>query len=249
MNPILFDTVRSIKVSSNLTWERTAYLTIDMDWAHDLVLADTIDLVESAGVPATWFVTHDTPLIKRIKEIKHFELGIHPNFNYLLQNDQRNGRTAQEVVEKLLDIVPNATSVRSHSMTQSSQLLDLFKNLGLTHDCNHFIPVEAGIELKPWTLWNEMIRVPYFWEDDLACVYEQQGFHPYDMKKLLLRPGLKVFDFHPIHVYLNTERLDRYENTRLLHDRPFELIKHRFSGEGSRTKLQRLVALARTTKE
>jgi len=31
---------------------------------------------------------------------------------------------------------------------------------------------------------------------------------------LLQRKGLKVFDFHPIHVFLNTENIKRYEAAR-----------------------------------
>lgn len=43
------------------------YLTFDVDWACDEVLADTIDLVEEADVCATCFVTHDAPLLKRLR--------------------------------------------------------------------------------------------------------------------------------------------------------------------------------------
>jgi len=238
---MIFDKISSINICQNLDWLNKIYLTIDIDWAHDTVLSDTIDLIEKAGVSATWFITHDTPLIARLKEIKNFELGIHPNFNFLLQGDQRNGKTAEEVVINLLKIVPDAKSVRSHSMTQSSKLLDIFKKNGLTHDCNHFIPIDAGIKLKPWILWNNMIRVPYFWEDDLACQYEQMGFDSHDIKNLILNPSLKVFDFHPIHVFLNTEHLDRYTSTRNLHNSPAELIKYRYRGLGSRSKLEKLL--------
>jgi len=72
---------------------------------------------------ATWFVTHDTPLISRLRTNSKFELGIHPNFDFLIQGEPRNGGNAQEVVARLLEIVPEAKSVRSHSMTQSSRLL------------------------------------------------------------------------------------------------------------------------------
>ena len=121
------------------------YLTFDIDWACDEVLADTIDLVEQADIYATWFVTHDTPLLKRLRDNPKFELGIHPNFNNILAGrpDPANGMSAEETVDRLLSLVPEAKSVRSHSMTQSSVLLKLFLDKGLTHDCNHFIPHQA----------------------------------------------------------------------------------------------------------
>lgn len=65
------------------------------------------------------------------------------------------------------------------------------------------------------------------------------------MMELASRPGLKVFDFHPIHVFLNTESLDRYERTRPLHQNPKELIKHRYQGDGTRSRLIELLELCR----
>lgn len=203
------------------------------------MLADTIDLVEQADVAATWFITHDTSLLQRLRENPNFELGIHPNFNFLLNGDPRNGESADKVVDLLLAIVPDAKSIRSHSTTQNSTLLQLFSDKGLTHDCNHFIPAQAGLELKPWYLWNGLIKVPYFWEDDAACLYAKN----IPIENIALQGGIKVFDFHPIHVFLNTENLDRYERSRDIHLKPEKLIKHRYSGEGTRTWLKTLLEL------
>jgi len=47
-------------------------LTLDIDWAGDAVLADCIELVEATGAPATWFVTHDTPLLERVRANNKF---------------------------------------------------------------------------------------------------------------------------------------------------------------------------------
>ena len=220
------------------------YLTFDIDWACDEVLADTIDLVEKADVCATWFVTHDTPLLKRLRANSKFELGIHPNFNSLLAGspDVNNGRSAEEIVDRLLELVPEAISVRSHSMTQSSVLLKLFLDKGLTHDCNHFIPYQAGIELHPWRLWNGLIKVPYFWEDDATAIYG--GGYYQEVLELTNLNGLKVFDFHPIHVFLNTETLDRYEDSRPYHRSPKELLRFRNNKTpGARTALKALLGL------
>lgn len=203
-------------------------LTLDIDWACDDVLSDTIDLVESAGAPATWFITHDTPLLARLRANGGFELGIHPNFNPLLDGSAGN---AERVLDSILEIVPEAVSVRSHSMVQSSRLLELFSSRGLMFDCNHFIPAQSEITLKAWELWNGMVKVPHFWEDDVAFI-NGEGF---DCSVLLDREGLKVFDFHPIHIFLNTEEPARYELTRNLHSDADRLRLERFSGCGTRS--------------
>lgn len=209
-NAECFATISDISPEHPVSWEKKLFLTFDIDWACDDVVADCISLVEQADVAATWYITHDTPLLHRLRDNPKFELGIHPNFNFLLMGDSRNGSNAEEVVDRLLRIVPEAKSIRSHSMAQSSVLLDLFKNKGLTHDANHFIPAQAGLNLRPWRLWNGMIKIPYFWEDDLACIYEKKT----KIQELKENADLKVFDFHPIHVFLNTENIDRYDSCR-----------------------------------
>lgn len=208
-----FSCISNIKLSDETSWKNKIFLTFDIDWAADFIIEPLIELLEDSGVKATWFVTHNTPLLKRLDENPNFELGIHPNFNNLLIGNDRNGRNSKEVLLRLLDLVPEANAVRSHSMCQSSVLLELFHELGLTHDCNHFIPFRSQIECKPWLHWNGMVKVPYFWEDDI----ETTQLDKFDLSLPIASKGLKVFDFHPIHTFLNTEDLHRYEKSRQSH--------------------------------
>jgi hypothetical protein len=229
----MFATIKTITLLDETSWKDKVFITLDIDWCHDNILNDSIDLLEKYDVSATWFVTHDTPILYRLRENSNFELGIHPNFNFLLQGDIRNGRNSEEVVDRLMELVPDATSVRSHSMLQSSELFELFAQKGLTHECNHFIPAQSGINLEPWQLWNSMIKIPYFWEDDVACLYGDETA----MSVLVQRSGIRVFDFHPIHVFLNTAHLETYEQTRGIHRVPEQLIKKRSPNSiGSREK-------------
>jgi len=242
-----FSTISKIDPEVSSTWANKLFLTFDVDWAHDEILKDTLNIVEEAPVPATWFVTHTTPVSNDIRALQSQELGLHPNFNPLLDGVSNNSHNAEKIVKALLDIVPEAKSIRSHSMTQSSRLLDLFQTSGLTHEVNHFIPHHAGIELKPWVLWNRLCKIPYFWEDDVHVLYDSIGIAQTDPAELATKVGgLKVFDFHPIHVFLNTESLERYERTRPLHHNPSELIKHRYEGYGTRNRLIELLELAKS---
>ncbi len=212
-------------------------MTLDIDWASDEVLGHAIDLVDRLGVCATWFITHDTPLLARLRASDRYEIGIHPNFNPLLfHGDRQNGATPEEVVANLIALVPDAKSVRSHSMTQSSWLLKLFHRMGLTHDCNSFVPVEAGIELKPWRGWEGLVRVPYFWEDDLHAI----GGDSWDTRATLGRRGLKVYDFHPIHLFLNTPTLAHYEDARPMLQDFARLRELRYPGPGPQSFLEAL---------
>jgi len=229
-------------------WSNTPYLTFDIDWVHDEVLSDTIDIVENYRVAATWFVTHDTELMTRLRSNMSFELGIHPNFNHLMSGNDSAGRDAAEVVDRIMSIIPEAKCARSHSTTNSSFLRDIFVNRSLTHECNTFIPAQSNISLKPYRLWSDLVCVPYSWEDDVHILYESIGVpqkSPRDIAMDTSDRGLKVFDFHPIHVFLNTESLERYELTRPLHQNPKELIKHRYQGYGTRSRLIELLELCK----
>lgn len=215
------------------------FITLDMDWAHDDIIMDTLSLLEQTGTRATWFVTHATPLLQRIRENPQFELGIHPNFNNLLTGGTGTSANAEEALDRIMDIVPEATAVRSHSLTQSSPLLDLFKKRGLIYDCNTFIPHNAHIPLRPWHHWNGLVKVPHFWEDDV----EASGENPTYADLTTIKGPTKVFDFHPIHIFLNTDTPERYALARPhLQDIP-NLLKYRnSSAPGSRTALQSLIS-------
>lgn len=232
-----FSTISKIDIDSSQSWEDKLFLTLDIDWANDDVINHSIDIIEERDVSATWFITHETPVLERIRNNKKFELGIHPNFNFLLDGNPKNGSNASEVIDRLMGIVPEATSVRSHFMTQSSYLMTLFKEKGLTHECNHFIPEQAAIELKPWLHWGGINKIPYFWEDDVACLSKKNS----TISNLKKRSGLKVFDFHPIHIFLNTESMSRYDQCRGFLADTNKLSRYINHESGSQTSLLELI--------
>lgn len=168
-------------------------LTFDLDWAHDAIIADTIELLIRANVKATFFVTHKTSVFDSLSQ--DFEMGIHPNFDGATDFDS--------IIQSLLEIVPRAVGVRSHRLCQSSPILQAFADNGLEYDCNLLLCKQS--HLKPFTDWNGLVRIPYFWEDDVYCIFED----PWALDILPMNSfGLKCFDFHPFHVFLDTETLE-----------------------------------------
>ncbi len=234
---MITELISNINLQNKFSWEDKLFITIDIDWAHDVIIEDTLNLLEEAQASATLLITHKTKLLSKLFNNKLFELGIHPNFNNLLNGTAEKSLDSTKVISKLLEIVPNAKCVRSHSMTQNSKLLDIFHQKQIKYDLNHFIPLESGIKLRPWKSWNGIIKVPYFWEDDIDCINNKK----HNMKDLLLYEGIKVVDFHPIHIFLNTESLERYEASRIHLNNPKELKKMRFDGYGTRSKFKELL--------
>ena len=236
-----FNTISSVVPEASASWENSLFLTVDIDWACDDVLENTVNMLEAADVAATFFVTHDTPVLDRLRANPRFELGIHPNFNALLAGDPAPGSKAIDIVERLLELMPQAKSVRSHSITQSTGLLDIFHRVGLTHDCNNFIPASSNITLKPYRLWNGLIKVPYFWEDDVDLLYRRKP----DILALVEIEGLRVFNFHPIHIALNSTTMDAYETSRHVHRDWLRLREYVCPGIGVGTAFKTLLSLAK----
>jgi hypothetical protein len=237
-----FGLISEIDADDEASWKGKIFLSFDTDWAHDDVIADTINLLEAHEVPATWFITHQSAVIQRLINSNRVQIGLHPNFNALLSGDLSSGKNANDVLSLIHRIAPSAKAVRSHSLTQNERLLDLFLSRGMTHASNVFIPFSRNSRLVPWKLWGGLTIVPHCWQDNVA------------MKMSLQMPALDeagksliIFNFHPIHVFLNTEKLERYEQTRHLHQNPGELIRHRHEGEGTRSSLVKILNMVRNS--
>lgn len=236
-----FSKISDISVDEKASWQGHAFITIDIDWCCDEVLLYTVNLLETSGVRATFFATHYTPVLNKIRENPDFELGIHPNLNSILNGRSDYGTNFKEVIEHFISIVPDAKSVRSHSLTQNSQITHYLSEKELKFDCNDFVNFRSEISLKPWLTCNgKLIKVPFFWEDD---VYALEGFSGWEGKASFDKKGLNVFDFHPIHIFLNTRCLSLYEETRSIHREPDLLWKSRESRYGTMDFLSDLLEL------
>jgi hypothetical protein len=233
-----FAKISSINPANPESWLSKIFLSFDIDWAIDEAVESLADMLEARGVAATFFVTHDSPVLARLASNPLFELGIHPNFDPLLAG---GGGNAAQVFRELLAIVPGARATRSHALTSSGRLTRLIHENGLTHECNQMIPLESGMVLRPYAHWNGLIRVPHLWEDDVHMQYVTRTGVPFSVDAALTSPGLKVFDFHPIHVALNSPDMAYYERTREQHRNWASLRACANEGRGTATLLQELI--------
>lgn len=205
----MFRNIKDIDIDNNASWQDKIFLTFDIDWCSNEVLSYVVDIIEKHDTKATFFVTHETPLLERMRENPKIELGIHPNFNFLLNGDFRQGSNIKEVVQYYKKFAPNAVSARSHSLTQGGSIFPIFEDEGFIYECNTFIPLQGGVQL-PYRHTKQLIKVPHIFEDDVRELYEDE----WDLKKYLNYKGIKVFDFHPIHIFLNSENMERYNSAR-----------------------------------
>lgn len=219
----------------------TVFVTMDMDWANDGVLRDTVSLAEKLEIPVTMFVTHDTPMLAELRAHPLFDLGIHPNF--LPQLNGQTEKTYLNTLEEMHALVPEARVIRCHALVDATPVLVSARQLGFEADLNLFIPLSSGIGLKPYTHFSGIRRLPFFYEDDAWAL---EPDHP-SPEQHMAADGLKIFNFHPIHLYLNTETMDRYGRAKAYYhdfDRLAPFI-NRGEGFGARDFLLRIAELGR----
>ena len=90
-------------------------VTLDIDWAPDWMVEDVVERLVRAGVRATLFATHDSPLLRSLEGNSEIEIGLHPNF----LPGSSHGSTPEEIFATLRSWYPRATACRTHSLVQS----------------------------------------------------------------------------------------------------------------------------------
>jgi hypothetical protein len=225
-----------------------ATLTLDLDWAPDFAIEDAARLLIQHRVCATWFVTHATPALALLRaNADLFELGIHPNF----LPGSSHGATPEAVIDHCLALVPEARAVRTHALVQSTPLLaQMVQRSAIRVDVS--LLHQRGVGLRGFELpvgGARLLRLPYFWEDDVEMDEPQPRWRVADLPP---DDGLRILDFHPIHVALNSASMAPYaalkQQTPRLHETTrAECQRHANTGSGTGTLFRALVeALAGT---
>lgn len=191
-------------------------VTIDTDWASDEVMEYAIDLLLKYKVKTTWFITNDSNATRKLFDNRDiFEVGIHPNFLF----NSTQGSSVEEIMFNLLSIHPQAKIMRTHSLYQSTPMFETVLNKfpGIKIDVSLFLPYEKHISShRYYTVsgYNRayIVRIPYIWEDDYEMYLPKPNFK-FDMGRFSGN-GIKIFDFHPIHIALNSAMLGAYTELR-----------------------------------
>jgi polysaccharide deactylase WbmS-like protein len=211
--------------------------TCDLDWAPESMIEDTLQIFSEAGVPVTPFITHASRAIAALYNgDRAAEAGVHPNF----RTGSTHGSTCREVIDHVLQLWPPAQCFRSHSFVDSSNIAAEFFARGLRYDSNICLHLQA--RLVPLSHATGLIRFPVFLEDDVVLAREPDA----EIKSLLpalKTSGLKIFNFHPQHVALNTPAAEYYARVKPQVDDNWH--RHTYPGRGVRSLLLDLLSVVR----
>jgi hypothetical protein len=213
--------------------------TVDVEWAHPVVVEDLRELFDLHGIRATFFCTHAGI------DVGSHERGLHPNY-------RRNGTTLKElageigaanaafideidlyrhVLRTTLNFAPEAKGARSHSLFYDSSMMPLYREFGLEYDSSYQLPLTP--ELRP--IWKEydVLELPIYFSDHFELKTGATGF---DIALMHLnRPGLKIINVHPNMFYLNAVSNEHYISTKAFYHHPERLLEARHPGRGIRS--------------
>lgn len=197
---------------------------MDTDWCHEEILQYALELFREHNFPCTVFATgHYASLLHHTGA--GLEIGLHPNFN------ETTIAGYESTLRALRQLYPHAEGVSSHAMTSSTPILDLFQQYGFIYDRNllsYKIP-----QLTAFRHYNGLWRLPIFWEDDIWFTAEPGV--PFDERMLALEHFRYIFNFHPIHLYLNTASTAHYQAFKSLQHQPAMLKNHVSTDYGARS--------------
>lgn len=174
--------------------------SFDLDWAPAWATDWICEQLAGRGLRGTFFVTHDCPSLDRLRAAG-MELGVHPNY----LPGSSHGETPDEVLDFVRALAPEARGVRAHALVRSTPLWTRYTELGMVYEASDLMDGLPG--LRPLRAWNGLVRLPIYWEDDVHLMHGE----PHTLDAMGLdAPGMKILNFHPVLLALNSATLDGY---------------------------------------
>src|SRR5262245_54228550 len=212
-------------------------MTGDQDWASDAVIADFVDLFAGYGIRPTLFATNKSSLVDELESSERIELGLHQNF----LPGSSHGTDTESVIKHGMAMYARDRTFRSHHFVDGSGISRQFFAKGIRYDSNLCLDLQPNI--VPLQHLSGITRFPVFWNDYVHMTNRGDDWDLERYMAAILSPGLKVFNFHPIHVAANVPNNAYYQTirTRTGSLSAAEIEKVRYKGPGVRTFLVALL--------
>ncbi len=179
----------------NLEGMKSIVITFDIDWAPEFMIENLLNLTK--GLNITIFNTHKSKIISTINSEK-ITLGIHPN----LSKNSSQGDNIKKV-SNFVSKIGNNKFCRFHILGHSYPDMCYFAKKGTKVDSSYFLLNQPYI-IPSYHKDIDLLRIPYIWEDGLVLRSKMNIKNSLNLNL----PGMKILDFHPIDLYLNTHNFE-----------------------------------------
>lgn len=182
-------------------------ITIDIEWSSQDLIDNILDILNEYKIKSTLFATHKAELGNR------HEIALHPYF--------KSPTTYENTLNKMIELFPKAKGIRSHRLLSEETLLLMYKQTKIQYTSNYQMTNLSNI--TPLKTIHGILEIPIFYID-WTHLMDTKIYKKISLDSLNLQSGgLKVFDFHPIHIFLNSESMQRYDKIKKWYNNPKEL--------------------------
>lgn len=207
--------------------------TADVDFAPEWAIQETIDIFGKCNVPLTFFITHPSKAIKKAYGTKEKarHVGIHPWFSI----PTMQGSKKKEIIRNLIAIWPYIRCFRSHGFYEEYKICRLLYFKGFKYDSNLCLFLQPYC--TPLKHCTGLVRFPVWWEDDIHMM-TKLPFKLNSIREEIAIPGLKIFNFHPLHLATNALGEETMTYDYMSIKKPYsneEWREHVFGGDGAKT--------------
>ena len=134
----------------------TLIVTLDLDWAPEAAIEETLSYLEACNITPTVFITHPSKAVeKRLHKIK---VGLHPYFD----PSSSHGSTLEEVADYITSLPHNLKAYRCHRFQTSNLVADIMCERGMLISSNVCTDLEI---VPPFKNRHGLLEVPIFMED------------------------------------------------------------------------------------
>jgi len=172
-------------------------ITSDVDWASEDAMQIQQDIFDTYDIRATYFVTHNSPLMREWFQRGRVQLGIHPNF----LPGSSHGNSIEEVIDTVLTFAPGAKCFRSHRYFDATPATHALVKRGMLYDSNLCTNMQQGIE--PIAHESGLVRFPCFYEDGGTHFEWKRPWNFSAFAETFSQPGIKIISVHPMITALN----------------------------------------------
>jgi len=182
----------------------TLIVTVDLDWACEPAIEETLDFLQEHNINTTIFITHRSPRVE--ESMNSMEVGLHPYFGL----GSSHGSTIPEVVSYVMDLPYNLPAFRCHRFAICNSSKQEMAKAGMLISSNVCTDLEI---VAPFKDRFGFLEVPIFLEDGGYLWRE----HPLEMNSKLeniAHDSAKVIIIHPMHFALNTPNFAYMHNIK-----------------------------------
>jgi len=146
------------------------------------------------GIPVTYFSTGEYKSLEELARNEPALVGPHPN----LSGKHHKSCDFENQLLEHRNRYPQATGYRCHGHMDSAWIQMKMAEMGYIWESNMCCHLEPG--LKPIKMFSGLTRFPVWLEDD---VWVSREVDVENVLNALETPGMKVFNFHPVHLCEN----------------------------------------------